>query len=412
MEIKSINGRGYTPMAKSVNTMIKKTEKFLDTSLTRFVDGSTPIIMNYYSQDHLASVTGVGDKTTFGPYSGATKYKVVKDFIGYGYTDEKNTTTERNDKEDLKTDLDTLSFLCLPNTIIPTPGDRLTLELENHQIFYTVISIDQTTLHNRSFYKCDYKKDDNVPSRPLTLAHMIKEKLISNELIFVQENIGTEYSPFLEEANYKKLLKFTEHRYDLNEIYMSYFYDDYTNMLRSKDGEYYQYTPLLYYLQMEYFPLKIYESNDLMLSNEAVFDKTTVAKWKVHPLRKFLERRSIDGINDPITLYEYTYSFKQTAPYYKINSYMNSMDLYKVYDITPGDSKKAFTVELPPELLKIFTKWYHDDIENIDVFNNFLDDYFVEEINMSNMIFVPILLIIMDKVYDMFYTRYSINRFY
>ncbi len=39
----------------------------------------------------------------------ATKYKLIKDYIGYGYIDEKNTTLDKNEKEDVKLNTDILS---------------------------------------------------------------------------------------------------------------------------------------------------------------------------------------------------------------------------------------------------------------------------------------------------------------
>ena len=94
MEIKSIRKYGNNVALPEVVTQItKKTESYLDSSLTKFIDNISPVITNYYTRDELASVTSVGDNTSFGPYSGATKYKVIKDYIVYGYPEEKNTTT-------------------------------------------------------------------------------------------------------------------------------------------------------------------------------------------------------------------------------------------------------------------------------------------------------------------------------
>lgn len=410
MEIKGFRGRTLNPIPTSVNTMIKKAEGFLDTPLVQLIDGATPIIMDYYSYDKLASVTGVGDKLTKGPYSGATKYKYIKDYVGYGYSDERNTTLEKSDKEDLKLNSDVLSFLHLPNTIVPVTGDRLTLKLENNQIWYYVTNIDQITLHNKSFIKVDYVKDDSLPMIPWTFAHMKRAGLISQELLFIQANIGTQYSPFMVEDSYNKLNDLFEKRKELNDSYMSFFYDDYTNMIRSKEDEKYIYSPLLTYLQMEYFPLK-YESNDLMLSNEAISDKMTTVKWQTHDIRKFLKKKSNNLLNG-ITLYSYSYYRKQTDPYYKINSYMNSMDDYIVYDLTNNDDKKEITIPIPEDIKAIFEMWYNDDINSLDDLMSIIEDIYLEEINVQYMIYIPILIIIIDKIYDNLYSTSSSERFY
>lgn len=415
MEIKSlktINGKDYSSISNNVNTMIKKTEKFLDSSLTKFIDNITPIMMDYYAYDELASVTGVGDKTTFGPYSGATKYKVIKDYVGYGYTEERNTTIDKNEKEDVKLTSDVLSFLHLPNTINPTPNDRLTLKIENNQIFYYVTNVDYITLHNKPYIKVDYVKDDNCPEYPWTLEKMKKNNLITKELIFIQENLGTNYTPFLEEESYKKLERLIEKREEINEVYMSYFYDDYTNMLRFPDKHVdWGYSPLLYFYQMEYLPLKIYETNDLMLSNEALEDKLTTIKWKTHPFRKFLAKKDPSAL-DAIYLYKYDYFHKQSDPYYKVNSYMNSTESYSVYDITKNNDKTEIRVEPTEEIKEILRKWYYGEIKEVSDILELLEDFYLEEIILSYMIYTPLVLTIIDNIYQEFYTRYSTNRFY
>ena len=412
MEIKNINGRNYNSIPTGVNTMIKKTEKFLDSSLTKFIDNITPIIMDYYAYDELASVTGVGDKTTYGPYSGATKYKVIKDYVGYGYVEERNTTIDKNEKEDIKMTSDVLSFLHLPNTINPTPNDRLTLKIENNQIFYYVTNIDYITLHNKAYIKVDYVKDDNCPEQPWTLSKMKSRGLISQELIFIQENLGTNYTPFLQEEKYNRLQELINKREEINEVYMSYFYDDYTNMLRFPDDKVdWGYTPLLYFYQMEYFPLKIYQTNDLMLSNEALEDKLTTIKWKTHPFRKFLNKKDPSAI-ESISLYKYEYFHKQSDPYFKVNSYMNSMESYAVYDITKNRDKTEVIIEPANEIKEILFKWYHNEINEVSDILKLLEDFYLEDITLSYMVYIPLVLTIIDNIYQDFYTRYSANRFY
>lgn len=412
MEIKNINGRNYNSIPTGVNTMIKKTEKFLDSSLTKFIDNITPIIMDYYAYDELASVTGVGDKTTYGPYSGATKYKVIKDYVGYGYVEERNTTIDKNEKEDIKMTSDVLSFLHLPNTINPTPNDRLTLKIENNQIFYYVTNIDYITLHNKAYIKVDYVKDDNCPEQPWTLNKMKSRGLISQELIFIQENLGTNYTPFLQEEKYNSLQELITKREEINEVYMSYFYDDYTNMLRFPDDKVdWGYTPLLYFYQMEYFPLKIYQTNDLMLSNEALEDKLTTIKWKTHPFRKFLNKKDPSAI-ESISLYKYEYFHKQSDPYFKVNSYMNSMESYAVYDITKNRDKTEVIIEPANEIKEILFKWYHNEINEVSDILKLLEDFYLEDITLSYMVYIPLVLTIIDNIYQDFYTRYSANRFY
>ena len=416
MEIKSIRKYGNNVALPEVVTQItKKTESYLDSSLTKFIDNISPVITNYYTRDELASVTSVGDNTSFGPYSGATKYKVIKDYIVYGYPEEKNTTTERNEKEDIKTSVDRMSLLHLPNTIIPVPGDRFTLSLENHQLFYVVIEVDQVTLHNKSFYRADYKLDDNLPETPWTIDHMRKNKLITKELVFIQENLGTNYSPFLEEDFVKKLQKFLQYRYELNEMYNEYFYHEYTNMMvvdKTKEKtSAYHYCSIVPDIQMEYFPLKIYDGNDMILYQEAPTNSKTKLAWRKHPVRKFFRKKNKDLLNG-FTVYEYEYFKTVDDPYHKIDTYMNSMNRYIVYDYIDELRKEPYEIHLPGEINVILSKWYDNEYESIDELITDLEDFEIEDMTIEWMVGGIILLVVLDKLYDEFTATYKVERFY
>lgn len=414
MEIKFIKNVKDRDLSVPAHNIIKNTEKMLDTSVVKFIDSATPTITNYYSVDSLASVTGIGDKTTLGPYSGATKYKLIKDFVVYGYSEEKNTTTERNEKVDVIRTFDPNSFLVLPNTINPKPGDRLTLKLENHKIWYVVTNIDQVTFHNKSYIKVDYNKDDNLPEENWSNQHMVKNKLLTNEYIYIPAHIGTDFSPFLEESSYKDSIELYNYREEINDVYMSYFYDDYTNMLTvdGKDG-FKLYFPILTYLQMNYFPLKIYKSNDLMLSNEAIEDKRTLMKWNTSDIVKFLKKRSDKLLYEGIATYMYIYSTDQNNPYYKIDTYMNSMKKYEIYDLTDGETKEEHIFNEIPETIKIILeKWYNDDIPSIKELNNLLSDFYLEDVTVDYLLYVPILLVVIDRIYSDFYESHKSEKFY
>ena len=162
---------------------------------------------------------------------------------------------------------------------------------------------------------------------------------------------------------------------------------------------------------MEYFPLKIYQTNDLMLSNEALEDKLTTIKWKTHPFRKFLKKKSPSAI-ESISLYKYDYFHKQSDPYFKVNSYMNSMESYSVYDITKNNDKKEIIIEPTEEIKDILSKWYHNEINEVSDILELLEDFYLEEITLSYMVYIPLVLTIIDNIYQEFYTRYSTNRFY
>ena len=88
------------------------------------------------------------------------------------------------------------------------------------------------------------------------------------------------------------------------------------------------------------------------------------------------------------------------------------MDQYNVYDITKNNDKKPTEVSPSEEISNILTKWYNNDITDIKNINEDLEFFDLEDVNMSDMLYVPLLLAVIDRVYDDLYTRQSVNRFY
>lgn len=406
MKIQSIN------RVDAVQNVIKNTEKILDSSLTQFIDGITPITVLYYSQDYLNSTAGVGDRSSLGPYSGATKYKAIKNYIGYGYPDEKNTTMERNEKEDYKITLDSMQMLHLPNTITPKVNDRFSLKLENYQIMYVVTNVDQVTLHSKPFYRTEYKVDENLPYVPFTLEHMLKGGLISQELIFVQENLGTDYSPFLTEEKLGQVKEFNDAIDNIRDLYNDFFYHEYTNMiLGSLDYSVFQYLPIIVDLQMEYFPLKIYDNNDMILYHESLNDVKSKAAYKQHIIKKFLKRKS-NNLDNGIKFFKYEYYKDINDDYFKINTYMNSTDTYFIYDYVNGFRKTEYTLFLPERILYILNKWYNKEYTSMDKILLDIEDFEIEDQNIEWCLGVILLLIVLNFIFEELNISTKVERFY
>ena len=424
MKINTItNSSGTVHMSRAgvTHDIIKNTERYLDSSAVQFID-ATPIICDYYSTDKLASVVSTGDKTTLGAFSGATKYKYIKDMVIYGYPEEKNTTIDQNEQMNTKVDLESITALVLPNTLNCVVGDRLTLKLENNAIWYKVDSVEPVTFHNKPYFKIEYSVDDTLKEQNWTLAHMKTKGLVTKEYIFIQENVGTDYSPFLEEVFYKKINTIRELRKDLNDLFIDYFYKEFTNMLvcheADKDGDLkedrLEYYPFVVDLQMEYKPLYVFDIN-MILHHEELLSINSKTNFKRHPIRKFFKREENDLINgedvNPLKFYKYQYVNNPAWSEFKIESYMNSTDMYKVFDYNKGTRREEVNIEIPSEIKKLMLKYFKNEL-TVDGVITFLKEYDIEELNGSYLIGTVIGLIIVERIFEESISIYKIERFY
>ena len=406
--ISSNSGTIHTSRAGVTHDIIKNTERYLDSSAVQFIE-ATPIICDYYSVDKLASVVSTGDKTTFGAFSGATKYKYIKDMVIYGYPEEKNTTIDANEQMNTKVDLESTTALVLPNTL-------------NCVVWYKVDSVEPVTFHNKPYFKIEYSIEDNLQSNNWTLEHLKAKGLITKEYIFVQENVGTDYSPFLEEVFYKKINKVRELRKELNDLFIDYFYKEFTNMLvcheADKDGDLkedrLEYYPFVVDLQMEYKPLYVFDVN-MVLHHEELLTINSKTNFKRHPIRKFFKREEntlLEGdVISPLKFYKYQYINNPAWSDFKIESYMNSTDFYKVFDYNKGSRREEVNIEIPDDIKKLMLKYFKNEL-TIDSIIEFLKKYDIEELNGSYLIGTVIVLIIVEKIFDESISIYKVERFY
>lgn len=413
MEIKTIKSFS-SDRAKNVAGIIKNLDKKLDTSVTQFVDG-TPTLCNYYAIDKEKSTTGVGFNDNAGAYSGAVKYKLIKNFTLYGYEDEKTVDKERVEVLDDVGKMETISSLILPNTVIPVEGDRLTLAIENHTLLYKVISVNLGTFTNKPYYKIEFSIDSELPENNFTVADM--KKLVTKEYIFHFDNIGTDLSCFLEEKEYENLIELQRLRKDINDEYVEFFYNELSNTFlceseeEEKQGVFSYFTTLVD-LQMEFFPLKVYETVDAILHHETINKKKAIVSWKKSDIRRFIKRKSNKLLEEGIKTYPYTYIADTNYVRYNIGSYFNNRSYsYVIYDYLPAHENQPATVlKIPEDIKDIFIDYSKDDmkiekvievLENIDL--DFTREY---------LIYIPIMLVLVDVfLYNLLYVNKH-DRFY
>lgn len=426
MEIKTIksisssNNRG-----ENVAGIINNLDKKLDTSVTQFVDG-TPTLCNYYAIDKELSTTGVGFNDNAGAYSGAVKYKLIKNFTIYGYEDEKTVDKERVEVLDDVGKMEMISSLILPNTVIPVEGDRLTLAIENHSLLYKVVSVNLGTFTNKPYYKIEFAIDTELPAPDFKVSDLDRLKLITKKFIFHFDNIGTDLSCFLEEDEYKNLIKLQNLRKDLNDEYADFFYNELSNTFlcemdeEKKDdeeddgifgGKFSYFVPLVD-LQMEYFPLKVYGTVDAILHHETVNKKKTLMNWKKSNIRRFINRKNNKLLEEGLKVYPYTYIPDINYVRYNIGSYFNNRSFsYVIYDYDQVRENQPPTIlRIPEDMKDVFTKYSEDNLkikEVIEVLENIELDF-----TREYLIFTPILLVLIDIfIYNLLYVN-DHERFY
>lgn len=69
-------------------------------------------------------------------------------------------------------------------------------------------------------------------------------------------------------------------------------------------------------------------------------------------------------------------------------------------------------VEPSEEIKIVLQKWYNNEIKEVSDILGILEDFYLEDITLNDMIYTPLVLTIIDRVYNEFYTQASVNRFY
>ncbi len=413
MEIKGVK---YSTLGNTATSLLKNTERILDSSVTQFIDGATPIVCNYYSIDTNMSTTGIGFKDDAGAFSGARKYKFIRDYIMYGYNEVKEMTAE--DKEETNTVLNLAdeTSLHLPNTINPKVGDLLTLSVQNKSLFYVITSVTPTTFHNKPFIKTEWALVNDIPDGKVDWSHadMVYRKLITEEFDFVPENIGTDYTVFLRPKDYELFGKIAKQREDLNEEYIDFFYDEYRNILINTEGQnnlINNYFPLIIDFQNEFKPLYVYGVN-MILHHETIVKRSDLSLWKRHSLRKFIRRKDNAFLvkdNETITFKNTLYESDVRSPSYKLQSYLNDTRLYMIHEYD-NDGTGAIKVKVPDDFSKVFLRYFEGSI-TLEYLLDILDDIYIEPTN-DYLVFTPVLLYIIDTSIKEIMRREFTDRFY
>lgn len=404
MEIKSTK---ISNRAQTATSIIKNTERVLNSSVTQFIDG-TPIECNYYSRDYEASSVGLGYRDNSNHFDGGVKYKFIKNYIMYGYNEVKEMTKEEREETGVQYQLAENTSLHLPMTIVPKEGDLITLHIENNQVWYIVSLANQTTFHNKPYIRTEWVVDKTLPHENWSHKDMVSRGLITEELLFIPENVGTEYSAFLQSEFYDKIQKLEDLRIEINSLYVDYFYDEFRNIFtcdldNALDTR--VYFPIIVDFQMEFKPLYVYDVN-MVLHHETIVNPRSLKNWKKSALRKFIKDRNPSIIEDGHKFNKYIYITNTHQEYYKLCSFLNDDRFYEVYDY--GDDA---VINVPEAYEDIFRKYCNRDL-TLKYLLEVLPEVSDLEIDAEYLLYTPVLLAILDVFLKESLVQEKIDRFY
>ena len=421
--------------AQVVADIIRNTENVLDSSVTQFLD-ATPILCNYLAIDKEATTSNIGTRDDAGAYAGARKYKLIENYVMYGHVDEKNMTKDKDEALDIRYNTEEITSLHLPNTIIPMEGDRVVLDINNNNILYKVVRSEPTTFNNKPYYKSVIKLDDSLPSINYNIENMKRDGLISDTFVYNPDTLGTDYSPFIKRGTLIEISKFQDLRHEINTMYNDNFYDVNKNVFLFQSAPTkYHYFPMINYLQEEFAPLWDNNGINMILHHETLVKRRYLSTYKKSNIRKFILGRS-DNLTTTgsDTTYVYDYTNTYTKDTFKIQSYLNDHNQYKIHEIVEISASQSIfadvndvygytvdesqfevpklTVEtpvtIPSDILEILKGFKTLSIKEI---NEILEDIDIDY-TLNYLYYTPVLLIILDLFLDGVLHDEKRNQFY
>lgn len=423
--------------AAVVADIIKNTENILDTSVTQFLD-ATPMICDYLAIDKEATTSNIGTNDDAGPYSGARKYKLIENYVMYGHIDEKAITKEKDEVSDIKYNMEEITSLHLPNTILPMEGDRILLHINNGNVIYKVTRSEPTTFNNKPYYKSVMKIDDSLPSINYNLENMKKDGLISDTFVYNGDSLGTDYSPFIKRTTLLEIRKLQDMRNEINTMYNDNFYDINKNVfLYQSSPTVFHYFPMLTYIQEEFSPLWDNNGINMILHHEALTKRRYLSVYKKSNIRKFLLNRTNNFLEiGEDTTYVYDYTNQYTKSTFKIQSYLNDNYSYKIHELVEISSTSDYDallieaglmdntidlsqfelpkittptkIKVPSDILDILKEYSTIGIKDL---NEYLEDVFIEY-SLEYLYYTPILLIVLDNFIEGVMANEKRNQFY
>lgn len=396
------------------NTLTRMTED-IGGNLSEFIDNAQPMKTYWYHIHRPTTVAGPGFDDNDGPYSGAVKYTLIKDYVCYGYMDERPVDVETGNNLDIRYKVGNMTFLHLPNTLTPFPGDRLSLAYENHRFLYKVIHSTPVQFKNKTYIRTEVAKDEIQPA-DYYAEDFIKDGLIFETRQYIEGNVGSGYTPFMTKSDVDTINTLEAYKNEIMELYNDSFYNVDKNIYATIDPSEagcLHYTPLMVDLQMEFRTLYT-DTVNTILTHETLINSKSKFTYKRSIIRRFLNRLpgAWDKLKEEgITFTKYRYMPSILSPMYKIQSYFNDNGNYMIYDYYHGDDmfydkegkliatiQDKTTIKIPNGLYELFDKYTNDTLDAKWMIE-FLESYDFE-LCLCCMLMAFLVLTITDQVIE------------
>lgn len=400
--------------AEIVSKNMKNITKEMGGKYSQFIENAQPVKCYWYHINTNHSLKGVGFQDVSGLLDGAIKFDLIKDYVVYGYVDERSVDVEQTEFLDIHYKLDNLTFLHLPNTLKPRVGDLLSLEYEEHRFLYKVVQSSPVVFHNKSYIRTVVSKSD-IKKADYYWTDFKNDNLLVNIYEYQLGENGPDSTPFISTEDKNKLELLRAYKNEINNQFNEYFYDEFKNVYLSNHPEQYgflTYIPLINDLQMEFRTLWVYGINTI-LTHETLVNRRTKFNYRNNIIRKFLNRlpNAWEELkSNGITFSQYPYINDISNPLYKIQSYLNDNNRYWILDYFHGENIMVDTdnvflsfqnktvVKIDEYFYKLYSK-YTDDTLDYDWFIKWLEEYDFD-MYFTDLINAFIVMAIIDKVID------------
>ncbi len=203
----------YNKMDDMMSEITSERLKMKASSMINMVGVLTPVL--YYQAVHDSTNNYNTDST--GPSDIAFDVKKFIEIKNFRIKLSGETNLENENEEDEQSYISTGSFIVLPRTIQPSPGDMFMMEYYGRNMCYQVTTVNTVTYENDSGFECEYtlyKADYKIPSGQIAARRIYRHELI-----------GTTYRAVFDEYEVELINKFEKLYKHMETVFNNLFYD-------------------------------------------------------------------------------------------------------------------------------------------------------------------------------------------
>lgn len=226
-----------TKYTKTIDSLVTSVKERIQNPYYKFSD-KKPTKVVYYRQNTEKTTSDevseeiyqhIGDRSP-------VKFNKILDFYIYGFS--RIETNASVGEYGLESDDIVGTIIVLPNTIVPMQGDFFLVPYLKEKALFKVNSVNQDTLYDgANVYQVEYKLETFESLESI-------EKQVVKTYHFTIQNVGTDFSPLLEDSNYQLIEKLDAVLENMTSLYQLFFDKNVQNFVYNFNG-FYMYDPYL-----------------------------------------------------------------------------------------------------------------------------------------------------------------------